>query len=427
MGYNNRYFLFQNKFNPYMITANVPYLGGTGTGDIYLKIPLLLVSKYKFTANYNAIVNGVCYFLKERNKPCIVFNGEMRQVLPSQSIAYQNFNDKPLYVHYPTGDVCFYGKIRKSKADNDLKNAWILWDLDSSETPLLSYSNASFAGEEDWDGYYANNQDWRSTKDVGYTLGTDGDDPVLGTRYPLYAAYVAYDNDDKSYSYTSMFEFGNESSFYYRAEDAIDITPQHLKQTDFDLAGKWTATYNPDVNKVFIGMPIFEFTGGSESIKMIPVNEEQKSEVKYIDNEDYPLYKDSVTTSITRLMTGYDNDFNYSHMYITKNHYNGTQWEYTREYYYLLGYENKDSNGGYWRSDATSTKQYADEEAPPSPLTWISLDNETNKPDLSCEYIGSTLEPNILYKYEKRYPTAYKHMVIKNLSQNYHYDVEENK
>lgn len=427
MGYNNRYFLLQNKFNPYMITANVPYLGGTGTGDIYLKIPLLLVSKYKSSSNSNNIINGVCYFFKERNKPCMVFNNNLLAFLPSQTTAFQNFNDKPLYIHYPTHDVCYYGKLRKSTADNDLKNAWYFWDYDDSDTPPLSYSNASLACEADWDGYYVNNQNWRTTKDVGYTLKTDGDDPVLGTRYPLYAARVAYDNDDKSYSYTQIFEFVNESGFYYRAEDAIDITPQNLKQTDFDLAGKWTATYNPDVNKVFVGMPIFEFTGGSHSIKMIPVNEDSTSTVIYIDNVDYPNYRDSITTNITRLMTGYDNDLNYSYMEIAKNHYNGTQWNFTREYYYTLGYENKDANGGYWRSDATSTKQYADEENPPSLLTWISLDNETNKPSLSCEYIGSTLEPNILYKYEKRYPLSYRHLVIKNLNQNYHYDVEENR
>nr|DAH25026.1 MAG TPA: hypothetical protein [Caudoviricetes sp.] len=31
----------------------------------------------------------------------------------------------------------------------------------------------------------------------------------------------------------------------------------------------------------------------------------------------------------------------------------------------------------------------------------------------------------MLYKYEKRYQSSYRHFVIKNLSQNYHYDVEE--
>lgn len=408
-----------------MIVANVPYLGGTGTGDIYLKIPLLLVSKYKFTSNYNNIINGVCYFLKEKNKPCIVLNNNLMSLLPSQTTAFQNFNDKPLYVHYPTNDVCYYGKIRESRTDNDLKNAWYFWNSNDLKTPPLSYSNASYASEEDWDGYYVNNQDCRNINNLGYILKTDGADPVLGTRYPLYGVHVDYDIEDKSYSYTQIFEFINDSSFYYRADDAIDITPQNLKQTDFDLAGKWTATYNPNVNKVYIGMPIFEFTGGSESIKMIPVNEEQTSTVTYIDNVDYPNYKDSVTTNITRLMTGYDNDLNYSYMYIMKNHYNGTQWNYTREYYYTLGYENKDANGGYWRSEATSTIQYADEEAPPALLTWISLNEEINKTDLSCEYIGSTLEPNILYKYEKRYQSSYRHFVIKNLSQNYHYDVEE--
>lgn len=408
-----------------MITANVPYLGGTGTGDIYLKIPLLLVSKYKSSSNSNSIINGVCYFLKGRNKPCIVFNNNLMAFLPSQTTAFQNFNDKPLYISYSTHDVCYYGKLRESRADNDLKNAWYLFDSDNSETPPLSYSNASYASEADWDGYHVNNQDWRSTKDVGYVLDTDGGDPVLGTRYQLYGASVASDVGTKSYSYTSMFEFVDESGFYYRADDAIDVTPQHLKQTDFDLAGKWTATYNPTVNKVYIGMPIFEFTGGSESIKMIPVNEDSTGSTIYIDNADYPNYRDSVTTNITRLMTGYDNDLNYSYMYIMKNHYNGTQWNYTREYYYTLGYENKDANGGYWRSEATSTIQYADEEAPPALLTWISLNEEINKPDLSCEYIGSTLEPNILYKYEKRYQSSYRHFVIKNLSQNYHYDVEE--
>ena len=49
MSINNRYFVFQNEFNPNMILGNMPYMGGTDSGDIYLKVPLLLVGKYLYS------------------------------------------------------------------------------------------------------------------------------------------------------------------------------------------------------------------------------------------------------------------------------------------------------------------------------------------------------------------------------------------
>lgn len=421
MSINNRYFVFQNEFNPNMILGNMPYMGGTDSGDIYLKVPLLLVGKYLYSYAINNIIYGVCYFLKARNKPCIVLANNFLQCLPSQTTAFQNFNNKPVYLHY-AGDICYFGKIRESRTDNDLRNTWYVWDYDDSDTPPLSYSNMSFASEEDWDGYHVNNQDWRSIKDIGYVIKTDGGDPQLGTRYQEYGAHVASDLETKSYSYTQMFEFADESRFYYRADDAIDLTPTEQRKINGNFAGKWITSSG---TVIYIGMPIFEFTGGSESIKMIPINENSTSTVMYSDNVEYPNYRDSVTTTITRLMTGYDNDFNYSYMSIAKNHYDGTQWNFEREYYYTLGYENKEANGGYWRAEATSSIQYADEDNPPETLTWVSLNGETQKPNLICEYVGSTIEPNILYRYEKKYQSSYRYFVIKNLSQNYHYEVEE--
>ena len=65
-----------------------------------------------------------------------------------------------------------------------------------------------------------------------------------------------------------------------------------------------------------------------------------------------------------------------------------------------------------------------DEDNPPGNLTWVSLDGKTSKADLSCTYLGSTIEPNIMYRYEKRFPSRFLHLTMHNFNQNYHYDTE---
>lgn len=420
MSINNRYFLYQNKFNPCMISSNVSWLGGTDDGDIYLKIPILLLGKYGQSSQNTQIFNGVCYYFDYMKKPCIkVFTYfDLNFLVPCHTYSFFNYNNKPVFTN-SLNEICYYGKGRDSRAENDLKNCWIV-NNSYAKVPSLSNFNTSYASEEDWDGYYVNNYTWQNQKQVGFKINNEN--PQLGDSYTLSSVRVAY-NINKTNDSSYFFKFHDKDQIYYRADDAVDLTPQHLKQTDFDLAGKWTTNRG---SIIYIGMPIFEYKGDSESIKMIPINKPQEQISKSTPSEIDNLHYNNDSYTIYDYMIGYDNSLLYSYIYHYKSEWNGTSWTSTTEHFNALGWREREQNGGYWREDlTTSNYSVVDEDKPPNTLTWVSLDGKTNKPSLSCAYIGSTIEPNILYKYEKRFPSRFLNLTMHNFNQNYYYNAED--
>ena len=426
MSIRNRYFLYRNRFNPDMITGNVEWLGGTGSGDIYLKIPLLLLGKYGTSISTQQIFSGVCYYFDYMKKPCIklilAYQASLNYYGPCQTYCYFNINNRPVFTDN-LYETCYCGQGRQSKAENDLKDCWIV-HANNSQVPPLSDFNSSYAAESDWGGYLVHNYDWQSQKTVGYQIQSDH--PQLGDVYTVAHVRVAYDVKENVSASVPFFRFTDKDYIYYRSEDAVDLTPPDLKQTDFDLAGKWTAANNSaDLNKLYIGMPVFEYRGGTESIKMIPVNKDTDYINSSTPSDIDERYRNTDNYYVYDLMTGYDNSLSYSYIQHYTSTWNGSGWDSATEHFKALGWTEREQNGGYWREDLTTSDFDAvDEDNPPGNLTWVSLDGKTSKADLSCTYLGSTIEPNIMYRYEKRFPSRFLHLTMHNFNQNYHYDTE---
>lgn len=420
MAASNRYFLLQNPFMHDLLYANAPQLGGDETvlnDNLYIKIPFLLLGKYDSNSTASTpFINGAMFYIKQFDK---IYTHLTNSFIGIQPRALTNFNGRAVYYYDVVDDYVFYWHGRKKQSENEIEEGWI-----ESFFPVSSH-NMCYLSTEEWNGEYRNSWNY-STNRISYNsiLSIDGT-PQYGETYRGGTRYIAYDGEDNDTG-CSVFSFTvNGVGFYTRADDAIDITPQEKRELSEDIAGKWVNGRN-DI--IYVGMPVFEYKNDSDSFKFIPRSE------AYSDQEII-TYKSDIDESVenriyrrTRtLMIGYDNDYKFISYFDVNDIWNGSSFVRSVALYYRLGFEQKDQTGGYWQSENyTDSISDINEEVNAPVLSWVSTDGETQKGDLSCFYIGSSIEKNLIYRYTGiRSGIDYRQFVIKTLNRNYHYSTEE--
>ena len=421
MAVSSRYFLLQNPFMHDLLYANAPQLGGDENvlnDNLYIKIPFLLIGKYNHTYVSHELpsINGAMFYIKQFDKIYIELSNSFTGIQPR---ALTNFNGRAVYYYDVDDDYVFYWHGRKKQSENEIEEGWI-----ESFFPVSSH-NMCYLSTEEWNGENKNNWNY-STNRISYNamLSIDGT-PQYGEYYRGGTRYIAYDGKDNDTG-SRVFSFTVDGSgFYTRADDAIDITPQEKREISEDIAGKWVNSSN---KIIYIGMPIFEYKNDSDSFKFIPRAED-------FSDQEIITYKSDIDESVenkiyrrTRtMMTGYDNDYKFILYYDTNYVWNGSSSVRSVVYYYRLGFEQKDQNGGYWQSENyTDYISNIEEEVNAPVLKWVSTDGETQNGDLSCFYIGSSIEKNLIYRYNgRKLQTDYRQFVIKTLNRNYHYSTEE--
>ena len=421
MAVKNRYFLLQNPFMHDLLYANAPQLGGDENvlnDDLYIKIPFLLLGKYEASSTAVPLSNnGAMFYIKQFDKIYIHLTNSFIGILPR---ALTNFNGRAVYYDDEYDDYVFYWHGRKSQSENEIEEGWI-----ESFFPLSSH-NMCYLSTEEWNGEYKNVWQYCTNRSsFNSMLSIDGT-PQYRESYRGGTRYIAYDGKDNDTGCSVFSQYRlYASGLYTRADDAIDITPQEKRELSEDIAGKWVNSRN---NIIYIGMPIFEYKNDSDSFKFIP-------RLAGYSDQEIITYKSDIDESVENrifrqtktLMTGYDNDYKFI-LYIDINEvWNGSSFVRSVAYYYRLGFEQKDQTGGYWQSENyTDSIDAVEEEVNAPVLRWVSTDGETQKGDLSCFYIGSSIEKNLIYRYNgSRSGIDYRQFVIKTLNRNYHYSTEE--
>ena len=109
-----------------------------------------------------------------------------------------------------------------------------------------------------------------------------------------------------------------------------------------------------------------------------------------------------------------------------KTTWTGTNYYISSDTFYAFGFDQQEENGGYWKtSNLVQKNKILDEDAVADSLVFVSIDDSTNKENMTITYSGSTIEKNLLQKSETFFQQNFKQYVFKNPSVNYHYDVED--